>query len=366
MNTVLDDNKKLCLPNSEIIQMSGTMSMIFEVGDLAVASPATVSRCGMVYLEPHQLGWEPLLSSWLASLSATCPVLGKANFERLRRLFLWLLPPCLRFVEKEVKEISPTAPSNLAVSAMRLVESLLAPQFRNLPAPEVVPGEGEEEAEAPEAPPPPGAGFNEAVKEVWIDSTFLFALVWSVGCTGPREARAAFDQFLRGVVVGVYGEDYALVVDKDLAVQLACPMLPDDGGTNVYDWMFDTDAGPDARWRRWVDTLPRTDIPPGTRFNDIIVPTLDSARYTFVLDTAIKNHYPVLLVGPTGTGKSVYINNHLVRGLPQDKFLPIFVTLSARTSANMLQEQVRQPPDPLLPPDCCRRLWAFLRRHGMT
>jgi len=64
MNTVLDDNMTLCLVNGERIKLNLNMRILFEVQDLSQASPATVSRCGMVYLTPSDLSWRPYFSSW--------------------------------------------------------------------------------------------------------------------------------------------------------------------------------------------------------------------------------------------------------------------------------------------------------------
>jgi dynein heavy chain len=63
------------------------MTMMFEVADLAVASPATVSRCGMVYLEPSILGLQPFIECWMRKL----PPAIVAHRELLNKLFTNLL-----------------------------------------------------------------------------------------------------------------------------------------------------------------------------------------------------------------------------------------------------------------------------------
>ena len=64
MNNVLDDSMTLCLSNGERIKLKPDMRMLFEVMDLAVASPATVSRCGMVYINNTVVGYKPIVSSF--------------------------------------------------------------------------------------------------------------------------------------------------------------------------------------------------------------------------------------------------------------------------------------------------------------
>uniref|UniRef100_H2ZME7 Dynein axonemal heavy chain 3 n=1 Tax=Ciona savignyi TaxID=51511 RepID=H2ZME7_CIOSA len=125
MNTVLDDNKKLCLMSGEIIQMSSKMNLMFEPADLEQASPATVSRCGMIYFEPHQLGflvYNIFITSYMATLPDT---LGEDHRQMLDDMFEWLIDPCLDFIRHGCKFILRTSPMHLVSTMMRLLSSLL-------------------------------------------------------------------------------------------------------------------------------------------------------------------------------------------------------------------------------------------------
>jgi dynein heavy chain len=57
-------------------------------------------------------------------------------------------------------------------------------------------------------------------------------------------------------------------------------------------------------------------FPEGTIVQDIVVTTIDSIRYSYIIESNIMNRIPTLFVGPTGTGKTAYIQNVLFNKLP--------------------------------------------------
>lgn len=106
LNTVLDDNKVLTLANGDRVQMSPTMKAMFEPENLNNASPATVSRAGIIYVSETELGWRPLVASWLGGLSAR----RKNDAEALRPCFDKFVAPLLDCVRLECRVTMSGAP----------------------------------------------------------------------------------------------------------------------------------------------------------------------------------------------------------------------------------------------------------------
>ncbi|KAM8960487.1 dynein axonemal heavy chain 3 [Pelodytes ibericus] len=308
MNTVLDDNKKLCLMSGEIIQMNSKMSLIFEPADLEQASPATVSRCGMIYMEPHQLGWTPLKDSYMNTLPES---LTKEHRDLINDMFNWLIQPCLDFIRLECKFLVHTSPMHLTYSMMRLYSCLL----------DEIKISGEDDKEP----------MSSQQITLWLQGLFLFALVWTIGGTINTDSRKKFDVFYRNLLMGMNDQH-----PRPKSVKLTKNnVFPERG--SVYDFYFHKQAS--GQWNMWTDyiTTEEMTIPATAKVSDLIIPTMETARQSFFLKTYLEHSVPLLFVGPTGTGKSAITNSFLIK-LPKHKYVANCINFSARTSANQTQD----------------------------
>ncbi|XP_072845880.2 dynein axonemal heavy chain 1 isoform X2 [Pogona vitticeps] len=310
MNTVLDDNKKLCLSSGEIIKLTEAMTMMFEVQDLAVASPATVSRCGMVYLEPSILGLQPFTECWLKKV----PDVIKPFTQKLESLFSRFVEESIRFVRTALKEVIASTDSNLTGSLLKLLDCFFQP---------FIPVEGMKKI-----PPEKTARIGELI-EPW----FIFALIWSVGATGDAQSRVYFNKWLRIKMdeekVELLFPEEGLVYDYKL----------DDAGISSVEEDEDEDVVKMVCWVNWMDSSTEFTMLPDTSVCDIIVPTINTVQMAHLLEMLLTNHKPVLCVGPTGTGKTLTIADKLLKNLPLE-YISHFLMFSARTSANQTQDLI--------------------------
>lgn len=93
--------------SGEIIVMTKKMNMMFEPCDLEQASPATVSRVGMIYMEPAQLGWQTFHKSFVLELIEFG--LNEIYMGLFESLVEWLIPTLLEILES-CKSVLPITP----------------------------------------------------------------------------------------------------------------------------------------------------------------------------------------------------------------------------------------------------------------
>ncbi|KAM6949562.1 LOW QUALITY PROTEIN: dynein axonemal heavy chain 2 [Aplochiton taeniatus] len=278
MNSVMDDNKVLTLINGERISMPEQVSLLFEVTDLAVASPATVSRCGMVYNDHSDLGWKPFVQSWLDRRQ-------KAEVEHLRRLFDKYTEKTMAFRRSSCKELVAITELNGVASLCRLYDSL---------------------ATASNGVQPSDTDNFGRMVELW----FIFSLIWSLCASVDENGRKKMDNFMREI----------------------------EGSFPNKDTIFEYYVDPKNKtWASFEDKLPKGwRYASNAPFYKIMVPTVDTVRYNFLVRALVMGQYPVLLTGPVGTGKTS-VAQSVLQGLDVAKWTTLTVNMSSQTTSNNVQ-----------------------------
>jgi dynein heavy chain, axonemal len=298
MNTVMDDNKMLTLVSNERIPLSPAMRMVFEINSLANATPATVSRAGILFINESDIGWRPFVDTWMQSVQEDT---YKAH---LPGLFDKFVEPIVEGARK-MKNVVPIQLITQVVSVCRLLETFLE--------------------QVPKEP-------RRTIPEI-LEHMFFVAVTWSFG--GALIVEVTEDGGTRGNHRRNFSE---------MLMQLATTIkLPKDSGDDAtcFDFFFNPVT---EELEHWSTRVPKyVPVPIGNRsgeqpFSALVVPTVDTTRLTALLDQLVKKGHPVMFVGTAGTGKTTLVKTYL--STLQDPILSSTVTMNYYMDSAALQARI--------------------------
>ncbi|KAJ3091620.1 Dynein heavy chain 5, axonemal [Quaeritorhiza haematococci] len=285
LNSVLDDNKCLTLANGDRIPMSPSCKLTFEVHSLRNASPATVSRCGMIYIGVTALTWEIVLQSWFKSRTPS-------EVAVLEPLFNSSFGQSLTYLLVELHPKMVIAKVTYVVNMTILLTGLIPKPEPNKPA---LPSEH-------------------------LSRLYVFALMWSLGSLLELDERKKLQIFM-----------------SEKCPDLHFPHFDPNGTDTIYEY-FVNDNG---EWAHWRNRVPVWNYPQDTtpEFSSIIIPTVDNVRTEFLIETVTKQHKSVLLIGEPGTAKTVTMRKYLAK-LNPDTHLHKNLSFSSATTPMIFQRTV--------------------------
>ena len=125
LNSVMDDSRVLTLVSNERIPLIPSMRLLFEISSLRFATPATVSRAGILYVGEKEIGWKAYLDSWIESRS------DEKLKTTLTNLFAkYVTPDILEYIRKKFKFIVPITDLAMVQGICHLLEGLIE-QFKS-------------------------------------------------------------------------------------------------------------------------------------------------------------------------------------------------------------------------------------------
>ena len=87
----------------------------------------------------------------------------------------------------------------------------------------------------------------------------------------------------------------------------------------------------------WSSSLPKFEYDPKKSFFELVVPTKDTVRFSWLLKYSVKNGNPVFFTGITGVGKSIIANSTIQELKKQQNYEAIVLSFSSQTSSKETQ-----------------------------